>query len=257
MVTQVNNRELYEVLHSHVQEILIDDRVRTHNVLNFIVEVSTKNVLDLGCGRGEFLSQLQNNFLVGIDIVKNSFLSEYYNFVCGDARSLPFKSKSFKMITCFELIEHLDPIHLKNIFIEAKRVIKDDGILYVSTPNKYSVFNFLNDSLKDNQFIRKLTGRPLFTKGLKQHIKVYSFKQLLSLFSKYGFEMSRYCPMNLGFSVLLAPFYYPGRFQLRKLFPVFSKIIRLDWKMGKLLSKVPNIHFGYMFELKLKDLINE
>lgn len=246
----IPDRELYEILHAHVAEVPIDDRVRIRHFLDFIGDLSGGKLLDVACGRGEFLNELQSRTAVGLDIVETPFLGEYYKYVCGDARELPFRNDSFDVVTGFDIIEHLSARGAAGMLREMGRVLKEGGRLYVSTPNKYSVFNFILDGVKDNRLIRKFIGRPVYAKNCKQHIVIYSCRRLVDSLRGYGFEVSRCYKMRIGFSVLFTPFFYSGRFQIKKLFPIFTLIFHLDWALGRLLRWIPNIHFDYMFELK-------
>lgn len=102
-------------------------------------------ILDLGCGMGEFatfLSRLGYN-VVGVDMDKEQLklakiLKEEnkakVEFVNADATRLPFKDREFDIIICFDVFEHIKD--LQPICIEMRRVLKDDGVVFLRFPNK-------------------------------------------------------------------------------------------------------------------------
>lgn len=53
-----------------------------------------------------------------------------------DALDLPFPDDSCDVISCFETIEHVHMIDVNKMLTEIYRVLKDDGVLLISTPNK-------------------------------------------------------------------------------------------------------------------------
>lgn len=104
------------------------------------------NVLDAGCGTGYgslFMSQFAKK-VTGIDVSLESveWCNEHYaaqenlEFIQASLESLPFNDAEFDCIVIFEVIEHVDK-NIQNMFLkEAKRVLKPDGTLIMSTPNK-------------------------------------------------------------------------------------------------------------------------
>ena len=71
-----------------------------------------QSCLDVGCGRGAF-KFIQSFYSVGCDISFPSLIKArekgyYDNLVRCDVRHLPFKPKSFDIVICVEVIEHLD-----------------------------------------------------------------------------------------------------------------------------------------------------
>ena len=99
-----------------------------------------KSILDLGCGRGEPMSFINRNnqfYTVGLDIfepyLKECQKHRIHNEYCqGDVCKLPFRDKSFDIVLCMELLEHLDKINGEKLLGEAERVAKKQIIL--STP---------------------------------------------------------------------------------------------------------------------------
>lgn len=94
--------------------------------------------LDIGAGKGGFTKQIKdacNLNTFACDFHSDRFepkdiLIEKVN-VCKD--KLPYQDNSFDLITCVEVIEHLDSYD--HLIEEAKRVLKDDGLLILTTPN--------------------------------------------------------------------------------------------------------------------------
>lgn len=117
-----------------------------HRYLYASYFVKDKVVLDIACGEGygsDFLSNYAKK-VIGVDIDENSinhakskYKKENLEFITGSVSNIPIKgNKIFDVIVSFETIEHVDE-ETQNMFIqEVKRLLKEDGIFIVSTPNK-------------------------------------------------------------------------------------------------------------------------
>lgn len=55
-----------------------------------------------------------------------------------DARHLGFPTDTFSVISCFEVIEHVEKSDAPKILNECFRILQPDGYLFLSTPNKGS-----------------------------------------------------------------------------------------------------------------------
>ncbi len=101
-----------------------------------------KRVLDVGCGTGYGTASLAGTaaYTLGFDISSDAvdYATLHYGdkatFVVGAAESFPADIGSFGLITAFEVIEHL--ANWPQLLSEANRVLADDGLFLVSTPNK-------------------------------------------------------------------------------------------------------------------------
>lgn len=103
-----------------------------------------KTVLDVasGEGYGAAIMAERARSVVGVDLAEAAvrFAQKKYSgignleFHVGDVTALSFPDESFEVATCYETVEHIDE-PLKAI-AELRRVLKDDGVLLVSTPNK-------------------------------------------------------------------------------------------------------------------------
>ncbi|HSH81495.1 MAG TPA: class I SAM-dependent methyltransferase [Herpetosiphonaceae bacterium] len=97
--------------------------------------------LDVGCGRGYGFDVIQpwSSRRVGID-VSLEFLrdaqarSSAASLVRASGEALPFSRGSFESIIAFEVIEHIE--NDLAFLDELKRLVRDDGLIAISTPNK-------------------------------------------------------------------------------------------------------------------------
>ena len=100
-------------------------------------------VLDLACGAGygsEMLAQ-QASRVVAIDrslpairYAEGRFTSESVIHAAADAGAIPFPDATFDWVVAFEILEHLDEPNA--LLDEALRVLKPQGALILSTPNR-------------------------------------------------------------------------------------------------------------------------
>lgn len=100
-------------------------------------------VLDIGCGSGHGSNNLAKKFkeVHGLDIsldainyAKNYWQLPNINFSQGDCLNIPFPESHFDTVVAFEVFEHLTDWRL--FLKEIQRVLKPDGLVYISTPNK-------------------------------------------------------------------------------------------------------------------------
>ena len=85
------------------------------------------------------------------------------NATIGSVLELPLKTSSVDAVIMGELLEHFYDIY--PILIEASRVVKPGGHLYITTPNPYQIFRFLkhwllkpNSSLASKSNYRQFLG---------------------------------------------------------------------------------------------------
>jgi SAM-dependent methyltransferase len=105
---------------------------------------AARRVLDAGCGTGYGSAELAvaAASVVGIDF---AWEAVDYGRAQGPARSqiswcqgsvefMPFRAASFDVVVAFEVIEHLS--NWQGLLREARRVLTEDGVFIVSTPNR-------------------------------------------------------------------------------------------------------------------------
>ena len=111
-------------------------------------------ILDLGCGRGGLVEQLDFplNQIVGIDPDWESLATHRLTLprVAGFGR-LPFQSNQFDIIYASWVLEHWQ--HPLNDLGEIQRVLKPGGVFVFITPNKN------HPLIRLNQVVARLTAR--------------------------------------------------------------------------------------------------
>lgn len=114
-------------------------------------EVKNKKFLEVGCGLGYFSHQASKMGakVTGIDIgpklvAINKKLTPKGKFLVSSASKLPFRKDYFDIVLSTEVIEHVDD--QKSALKEMCRVLKKNGILVITTPNRIfkPLFDFLS-----------------------------------------------------------------------------------------------------------------
>lgn len=105
--------------------------------------VAGKKVLDIACGEGygsNLLSKIAGH-VTGVDIdadvinnAKEKYLSKNLQFLTGSVDNIPAADDQFDIVVSFETLEHTGD-HEK-MASEIKRVLKPEGLLIISTPDK-------------------------------------------------------------------------------------------------------------------------
>ena len=182
MLTEDDHRldAMYASFENHFRGTREDIKERVSIYLPMIQEVNAGSaeapVLDLGCGRGEWLEVLRDNGLVatGVDI-NRIFLDGCRELGLGvvekDAiaylRSL--KPNSVGAVTAFHLIEHLPIKTLIALMDETLRVLLPGGVVILETPNPANLItgscNFYFDPTHRNPLPGPLTQYLLEARG--------------------------------------------------------------------------------------------
>lgn len=139
-----------------------------------------KSILDVGCGEGfiasEIKKKLPNLSITGIDISKEA-VTEFKvrcrgakGFV-GSADKLPFGDKSFDIVVCSEVLEHLDDPG--GALKEMVRVVRGAIILTVPWEPMFQISNFLR-----GKYILRCGNHP-------EHVQRWSMTMFEELVGKY------------------------------------------------------------------------
>ena len=139
-----------------------------------LVKVPSNLFLDAGCGVGALAfiyndimsNHFENYRMIGIDISHQSLkLASIQNlanarYCRANLRNLPFPDKTFDVIFLVEVIEHISDKEL--VINEISRVMKDNGQLIVTTPNRDCITLKIHNRLLDLGF--RIYKRPIVNK---------------------------------------------------------------------------------------------
>lgn len=190
-------------------EIAFEHLHRYHNALKL---VKGKTVLDIACGEGygtKILSKSANK-VIGIDIdnssidhAKKTYKEDNIEFICGNVTDIPLLNDTVDVVVSYETIEHIDETTQKKFLTEIKRVLKESGILIISTPDKA---NYTDRYSHKNKFHIKEFHKDEFISFLGMHFnQVSPFLQGYEIVDAITEEnvdaLSKLCLINLKDSV--------------------------------------------------------
>jgi ubiquinone/menaquinone biosynthesis C-methylase UbiE len=202
-----------------------------------LIPSGVKTILEVGCGSGEILNQLHLNGYdcTGIDKNKEVLTKVKCKNKVMNSTHLDFKDKSFDIIICCEVLEHLDLVAFSKTLAEIQRVSKK--FILITTPYK--------EDLRSN-FTKCI--HCLSTFNIYNHLRSFnekSFKNLFPLFplkkvngfvsTKKQYYFERFLKFSLGGSFISSSTSicslcgkksdYKARFNL------FSKLSNLSYKI--------------------------
>lgn len=122
-----------------------------------------------------------------LDFVASRFLpNRRLELVTADAASLPFPDATFDLVLCSEVLEHVsDPGRLLE---EARRVKKPNGLLVLSTPQRFSIPEIVATiafSWPLLPIVRAVVREPVYDEG---HISLQTSTSMLRLIEHAGFR---------------------------------------------------------------------
>jgi len=187
-------RNIYSNLYNKKEKRLdLSNNPRIQIMSDIVNELNlrSKNILDIGCYDGTFLSLIKNrnNNFYGIDAskygigeaLKKGIKAKLFFF--DDKTKIPFKSGFFDLIIAGEIIEHIydTDFFLKEIF----RLLKPRGYLLLSTPNIASLGRRLMLLFGISPIIETSPNE----KDSSGHIRYFTFSTLERLLSKHNFKI--------------------------------------------------------------------
>jgi len=124
------------------------------------------SLLDVGCGYGTFCFILSNKRpnmkIVGIDMdrkrittAKSKVTNQNLRFICTDMTKYSNDEK-FDIVTCFDLIHHVDGKNHDLLITILKKLIKKNGILIIKDMNKKPAYKYIWNYLHDIAMTRSM-----------------------------------------------------------------------------------------------------
>jgi len=119
------------------------------NILNDIKKLNINSILDVGCGTGYLTNKIYSIVpnVIGCDIdSKRLQLAKEYaagkiKFIQNMSTTLPFPDRSFDLVTCFEVLEHVS--NYSDLVKECKRVSKKYVMFTVPNEPYFRLANLL------------------------------------------------------------------------------------------------------------------
>ena len=182
-------------------------------------------VLELGCGRGEFLNEFMNFGMdcYGLDLSNSSknYFPKINLKICDlEKEKSPYNDNYFDIVYSKSFVEHF--YYPEKIFNEAYRLLKPGGLLITLTPE----WNYIYKT-----FYHDFTHRTPFTKTSLMDIqkisnfkdvKVESFKQLPILWPKTNLLI-----IFFKFLSLLTRIFLPNFLKIKSKWIKFSKEVMI------------------------------
>lgn len=173
---------------------------RYRKILKCLPDRASLRVLDVGVGHGFLAAALKKagHKVSGLDF----FYQDEAKRVCRQFRipllllnveshELPFKKKTFDAVVLAEVIEHLNSDPLIPL-VKIRELLKDDGILVLTTPNALSAVNRIKRLLghgKQLNYSKALVVRE--NVYLYGHHRLFTMDELDALLTKAGYKVCR------------------------------------------------------------------
>ncbi|MDI6807226.1 MAG: class I SAM-dependent methyltransferase [Candidatus Aenigmarchaeota archaeon] len=174
----------------------------------FIKQNIFGRILDVGCEGGTLHKLIERDGVYGMDIRIKKYKK---GVVQGDAQSIPFKDNSFDTVIAGELIEHL--VNPEKFLRESNRILRKNGILIITTPNKKSWVNRLlkssfhptHISLFDIQSLKRITSKYFFIQRMfcLPYDKISSFGSKFKRLYWFRGLIHHFLPTNLQEEIVL------------------------------------------------------
>lgn len=163
------------------------------------ISIAPQEILDVGCASGWFLSQLSHEFpkakCYGIDIYREAIdygkrIYPHIEFKISDAHKIPYRDKTFDLIVCAEVLEHVDdPM---SVLVEIKRVLKNNGIAVIEIDSGSWLFSVVW------YLWRKMNGRV----WNDSHLHSFNIKKLDAMIKSCGYNVLSKKKFNFGMAMI-------------------------------------------------------
>jgi 2-polyprenyl-3-methyl-5-hydroxy-6-metoxy-1,4-benzoquinol methylase len=211
--TAAKNTEINENLTPAVQQSLGISHEVIYQKVKEVLKVygpEGGQFLDFGAGQGDFLkSMVQSPFKFmyhGVDLMYSKVQGANW-YVQDLNKKLQFKDAQFDVVSCIEVIEHLE--NPRQIVRDLARVLKPDGLLILTTPNNESWRSIVSYIFRGHFVAFTNSSYPAHITALNQ-MDIYriltecGFKRMEVTFTDSGAvpAMTKYSWQKLSFGLL-------------------------------------------------------
>jgi 2-polyprenyl-6-hydroxyphenyl methylase/3-demethylubiquinone-9 3-methyltransferase len=179
--------QMMSVRHQYMGKIISSEG--GPNIYDFF---KNQHILDLGCGTGKFLHNYYELGAIcsGVDLVNNFQFQNKKNYKLINSNFQNFLKKNrkkFDVIFIFEFLEHLTLNEREVLFKYLPKILKTNGIIFLSTLNRNILSTFMSINIAENllKLLPKNTHDPkLYLKP--SEIQTLSNKNGLKLLNVQG-----------------------------------------------------------------------
>jgi 2-polyprenyl-3-methyl-5-hydroxy-6-metoxy-1,4-benzoquinol methylase len=193
-----SKRNLFEKVYHLVRNYAIKNKITLINK-----EQTKGQLLDIGCGTGDFLFAAKNNGwkVTGIEPnekARNIANKKNNNSVFDNSQLNNLKENSFDVITLWHVLEHLP--NLENDILIFKKLLKPSGSLIIAVPN-YNSF--------DANYYKEFWA----AYDVPRHLWHFSQNSIKSLFNNFNINLTNTLPMKFDafYVSLLSEKYKSGK----------------------------------------------
>ena len=218
--------EIFEDDIKNIKNLLYDDpycAVAKSPYLPYLLNQLPKDskILESGCGIGQwliFLMEMNYKNLYGIDYASQTIerMQKMYpqlNYSIGNILKTDYDDGYFDAVLSWSIIDHLQIKDRQTVIHDMVRVLKDNGLLYITVPYKnflhYSPLLLILDSIRRNKSIRKTLKLKPISKSFTQYF--FTRKELKKLLKVEGLVIKTEFPVaqEVGF---FRPISYHSKF---------------------------------------------
>jgi len=181
----------FEFLGEHRnKESSSQDEIERIRATRELIPAEVKSVLDVGCGDGRIIRALSSSYkTVGVDYAFSSIAQVEAKRIQGSSGSLPFRSNSFDLVLCCEVLEHLEDKLFLDTVSELMRVSRQ--YILISVPYRENLRRLLTKCPKCKHIFH-----------IWGHCRSFSESKLDSVFTPL-------CSVSARFSGKRPPYFNP------------------------------------------------
>jgi ubiquinone/menaquinone biosynthesis C-methylase UbiE len=139
-------------------------------MLERLVSVSGRDVVDVGCGGGVLVRGLAERGarVIGVEISEEQLApavagdgASGARYLVGLAQRLPLDDASADIVVFMRALHHVRPADMLDALREARRVLRPDGVVYISEPLPEGDFYALTSLVEDEREVRAAAQRTI------------------------------------------------------------------------------------------------
>jgi SAM-dependent methyltransferase len=143
-------------------------------VLERLVPLSGRDVVDVGCGPGVLVRALaaRGARVTGVEISESQLAAAVRDddgsgarYEVGLGQRLPLSEESTDVVVFMRTLHHVPPSEMLSALGEARRVLRPDGVVYIAEPLTEGDFFELTSMVEDEREVRAAAQRAIADAG--------------------------------------------------------------------------------------------